>query len=96
MKSFACVNVPHNFLSIQSCLLILFGTSSFAQLQNNNWTFGNGCRVNFNGPVSNGALNSFLFSGELFYSDGLTVWGPTKQPIPIGIGLKSNDAVSIK
>ena len=100
MKSSACVNVPLIFLIIQSCLLILSGTSSFAQLQNNNWTFGNGCRVNFNGPTPNGALNSFLFSGEqcatvsdpqtgslLFYSDGLTVWGPTNQPMPNGTGL---------
>jgi hypothetical protein len=100
MKSSACVNVPLIFLIIQSCLLILSGTSSFAQLQNNNWTFGNGCRVNFNGPAPNGALNSFLFSGEqcatvsnpetgslLFYSDGLTVWGPTNQPMPNGTGL---------
>ena len=75
-------------------------SSSFAQLQNNNWTFGNGCRVNFNGPTPNGALNSFLFSGEqcatvsdpqtgslLFYSDGLTVWGPTNQPMTNGTGL---------
>ena len=90
----------HISLNLQFGLLILSGTSSFAQLQNNNWTFGNGCRVNFNGPVPNGALNSFLFSGEqcatvsdpqtgslLFYSDGLTVWGPTNQPMPNGTGL---------
>ncbi len=100
MKSFACVNVPHIFLIIQSCILILSGTSSFAQLQNNNWTFGNGCRVNFNGPAPNGALNSVISSAEqcasvsnpetgslLFYSDGLTVWGTTNQPMPNGTGL---------
>ncbi|MFN5371643.1 MAG: gliding motility-associated C-terminal domain-containing protein [Bacteroidia bacterium] len=81
-------------------LLFLGGINGYGQLQNNNWTFGNGCRVNFNGPTPNGALNSFLFSGEqcasvsnpetgslLFYSDGLTVWGPTNQPMPNGTGL---------
>ena len=90
----------HIFLNLQFGVLLLSGTSSFAQLQNNNWTFGNGCRVNFNGPTPNGALNSFLFSGEqcatvsdpqtgslLFYSDGLTVWGPTNQPMTNGTGL---------
>ena len=100
MNSFAFINVPRIFLIIQSCILSLFGTSCFAQLQNNNWTFGNGCRVNFNSPVPNGALNSLLFSSEpcatvsnpetgslLFYSDGLTVWGSTNQPMPNGTGL---------
>ena len=100
MNSFAFINVPRIFLIIQSCILSLFGTSCFAQLQNNNWTFGNGCRVNFNGPAPNGALNSLLYSGEqcatvsnpetgslLFYSDGLTVWGATNQPMPNGTGL---------
>lgn len=81
-------------------LLFLGGINGHSQLQNNNWTFGNGCRVNFNGTTPNGALNSFLFSSEqcasvsnpetgslLFYSDGLTVWGPTNQPMPNGTGL---------
>lgn len=65
---------------------------SKGQLQNNNWTFGNGCRVNFNGATPNGALNSFLFSGEqcatvsnpetgslLFYTDGRKVWNASNQ-----------------
>ncbi|MFN5317771.1 MAG: hypothetical protein ACK5CY_02905, partial [Bacteroidia bacterium] len=55
-----------NFLKLLgiSVILAFLPSSYFAQLQNNNWTFGNGCRVNFNGPTPNGALNSFLFSGE--------------------------------
>jgi gliding motility-associated-like protein len=91
-----------NFVKILciSVILAFLPSSFFAQLQNNNWTFGNGCRVNFNGPVPNGALNSILSSAEpcasvsnpetgslLFYSDGLTVWGSNNQPMPNGTGL---------
>ncbi|MFN5318584.1 MAG: hypothetical protein ACK5CY_07065, partial [Bacteroidia bacterium] len=99
-KSAASKNKANFFVHFALFVFVLHTHGVFAQLQNNNWTFGNGCRVNFNGPTPNGALNSFLFSGEqcatvsnpqtgslLFYSDGLTVWGPNNAPMPNGTGL---------
>ena len=99
-NSDASKNKANFFVHFALFVFVLHTHGVFAQLQNNNWTFGNGCRVNFNGPTPNGALNSFLFSGEqcatvsnpqtgslLFYSDGLTVWGPNNAPMPNGTGL---------
>jgi gliding motility-associated-like protein len=78
-----------------------------AQRQNNNWTFGFGCRVDFNGLNPDGALNSFLMSSEqcatvsdpqtgslLFYTDGVKVWNASGLGMPNGNDLMGGTFLS--
>jgi hypothetical protein len=73
---------------------------AFAQLQNNQWRFGNGSGINFNNNpptlVSSASLSTFEGSASvadrntgnlLFYSDGGTVWGANNLPMPNRTGL---------
>jgi gliding motility-associated-like protein len=72
----------------------------FAQLQNNNWIFGYGARVNFSGPIPVGSSNAAINSNEstasvsdpssgqlLFYTDGRKVWNANNQVMPNGANL---------
>ena len=72
----------------------------FAQLQNNNWVFGYGARVNFSGPIPVGSSNAAINSNEstasvsdpntgqlLFYTDGRKVWNANNQVMPNGSNL---------
>jgi gliding motility-associated-like protein len=72
----------------------------FGQLQNNNWIFGYGARVNFSGPVPVGSSNAAINSNEstasvsdpstgqlLFYTDGIKVWNANNQVMPNGSNL---------
>ena len=72
----------------------------FGQLQNNNWVFGYGARVNFSGPIPVGSSNAAINSNEstasvsdpttgqlLFYTDGRTVWNANNQVMPNGANL---------
>jgi gliding motility-associated-like protein len=72
----------------------------FAQLQNNNWIFGYGARVNFSGPIPVGSSNAAINSNEstasvsdpntgqlLFYTDGRKVWNANNQVMPNGSNL---------
>jgi gliding motility-associated-like protein len=72
----------------------------FAQLQNNNWVFGYGARVNFSGPIPVGSSNAAINSNEstasvsdpntgqlLFYTDGRKVWNANNQVMPNGANL---------
>jgi gliding motility-associated-like protein len=72
----------------------------FGQLQNNNWVFGYGARVNFSGPVPVGSSNAAINSNEstasvsdpstgqlLFYTDGIKVWNANNQVMPNGSNL---------
>lgn len=81
-------------------LLIAAKAPAFAQLQNNQWRFGNGSGINFNNNpptlVSGASLSTFEGSASvadrntgnlLFYSDGSTVWGANNLPMPNGTGL---------
>lgn len=81
-------------------LLIAAKAPAFAQLQNNQWRFGNGSGINFNNNppslVSGASLSTFEGSASvadrntgnlLFYSDGGTVWGANNLPMPNGTGL---------
>ena len=64
----------------------------FGQLQNNNWIFGYGARVNFSGPIPVGSSNAAINSNEstasvsdpntgqlLFYTDGRKVWNANNK-----------------
>ena len=78
---------------------ILLGFQTLGQLQNNNWTFGYGARVNFAGanPVastsnisSNEATASVSdpITGQLlFYTDARNVWNANNQVMPNGANL---------
>ena len=72
----------------------------FGQLQNNNWIFGYGGRVNFSGPIPVGSSNAAINSNEstasvsdpntgqlLFYTDGTKVWNANNQVMPNGSNL---------
>jgi gliding motility-associated-like protein len=72
----------------------------FGQLQNNNWIFGYGARVNFSGPIPVGSSNAAINSNEstasvsdpstgqlLFYTDGRKVWNTNNQVMPNGSNL---------
>ena len=72
----------------------------FSQLQNNNWIFGYGARVNFSGPIPVGSSNAAINSNEstasvsdpssgqlLFYTDGRKVWNANNQVMPNGANL---------
>ena len=72
----------------------------FGQLQNNNWIFGYGARVNFSGPIPVGSSNAAINSNEstasvsdpntghlLFYTDGRKVWNANNQVMPNGANL---------
>jgi gliding motility-associated-like protein len=84
-------------------LILIFTLQSpvvFGQLQNNNWVFGYGARVNFSGPIPVGSGNAAINSNEstasvsdpntgqlLFYSDGRNVWNVNNQVMPNGSNL---------
>jgi gliding motility-associated-like protein len=72
----------------------------FGQLQNNNWVFGYGARVNFSGPIPVGSSNAAINSNEstasvsdpatgqlLFYTDGRKVWNANNDVMPNGSNL---------
>ena len=72
----------------------------FGQLQNNNWIFGYGARVNFSGPIPVGSSNAAINSNEstasvsdpstgqlLFYTDGRKVWNANNQVMPNGANI---------
>ncbi len=83
--------------------LVIFIFSAFgcyAQLQNNNWTFGYYCKVDFSGAQPNGMTTSASYSIEqcatvsdeasgqlLFYTDGQKVWNANNQTMPNGLNL---------
>lgn len=69
-------------------------------MQNNNWVFGYGARVNFSGPIPVGSSNAAINSNEstasvsdpstgqlLFYTDGLKVWDANNDVMPNGSNL---------
>jgi hypothetical protein len=84
-------------------LILIFTLQSpvvFGQLQNNNWVFGYGARVNFSGPIPVGSSNAAINSNEstasvsdpatgqlLFYTDGRKVWNANNQVMPNGANL---------
>jgi gliding motility-associated-like protein len=77
---------------------IVFCISGSAQ-QANNWYFGFNAGITFNTPVPTALLDGALFATEgcssisdnngriLFYTDGITVYDRTHQPMPNGTGL---------
>jgi gliding motility-associated-like protein len=86
------------FLLCFSFLIITSAVNS--QLQNNNWIFGYGARVNFSGPIPIGSSNAAINSNEstasvsdpatgqlLFYTDGRKVWNANNQVMPNGANL---------
>jgi gliding motility-associated-like protein len=86
------------FLLCFSFLIINCAVNS--QLQNNNWIFGYGARVNFSGPIPIGSSNAAINSNEstasvsdpttgqlLFYTDGRKVWNANNQVMPNGANL---------
>jgi gliding motility-associated-like protein len=81
-------------------VFILHTPIFFGQLQNNNWIFGYGARVNFSGPIPVGSSNAAINSNEstasvsdpstgqlLFYTDGRKVWNTNNQVMPNGSNL---------
>jgi gliding motility-associated-like protein len=81
-------------------IFILRIPTVFGQLQNNNWVFGYGARVNFSGPIPVGSSNAAINSNEstasvsdpstgqiLFYTDGRKVWNTNNQVMPNGSNL---------
>jgi gliding motility-associated-like protein len=91
--------IKRNILSI-IVIFILQIPIIFCQLQNNNWVFGYGARVNFSGPIPVGSSNAAINSNEstasvsdpatgqlLFYTDGRKVWNTNNQVMPNGANL---------
>jgi gliding motility-associated-like protein len=85
---------------LYSAILIFSAFGSYAQLQNNYWTFGYNCKVDFSGAVPNGMTTSASYSNEqcatvsdeasgqlLFYTDGQKVWNANNQTMPNGLNL---------
>lgn len=83
-----------------ACCLCFSVNAALAQLQNNQWRFGNGGGISFNSSpptfVAGSAIATFEGSASvadratgnlLFYSDGVTVWGANNLPMPNGTGL---------
>jgi gliding motility-associated-like protein len=81
-------------------IFILRITTVFGQLQNNNWVFGYGARVNFSGLIPVGSSNAAINSNEstasvsdpstgqfLFYTDGRKVWNTNNDVMPNGSNL---------
>jgi len=93
-------------LSLSFCLMITFTT--YSQLQNANWYFGNQTGLNFNDGTSSptilddGVMNtiggSVTVSDEygnlLFYTNGVNVWNRDHQIMPDGSGLNGSATVS--
>jgi hypothetical protein len=91
------------FNSTRLSLLVYFTfqvSLSIGQLQNNNWIFGYGARVNFSGPIPVGSSNAAINSNEstasvsdpstgqiLFYTDGRKVWNANNDVMPNGSNL---------
>jgi gliding motility-associated-like protein len=91
------------FNSTRLSLLVYFTVQvslSIGQLQNNNWIFGYGARVNFSGPIPVGSSNAAINSNEstasvsdpstgqiLFYTDGRKVWNANNDVMPNGSNL---------
>ncbi|MFN6038078.1 MAG: gliding motility-associated C-terminal domain-containing protein [Bacteroidota bacterium] len=85
--------------SLKFLLFILITSSAYGQLQNNNWIFGYGARVNFSGanPVSGmssissneatASVSDPLTGQLLFYTDSRNVWNANHQVMPNGSGL---------
>jgi gliding motility-associated-like protein len=91
--------IKRNILSI-IVIFILQIPIIFCQLQNNNWVFGYGARVNFSGPIPVGSSNAAINSNEstasvsdpstgqlLFYTDGRKVWNANNEVMPNGSNL---------
>ena len=91
--------IKRNFL-FSFLIFILQTPIIFGQLQNNNWVFGYGARVNFSGPIPVGSSNAAINSNEstasvsdpstgqlLFYTDGLKVWDANNDVMPNGSNL---------
>jgi gliding motility-associated-like protein len=81
-------------------VFFIIASSVNSQLQNNNWVFGYGARVNFSGPIPVGSSNAAINSNEstasvsdpstgqlLFYTDGRKVWNSNNQVMPNGSNL---------
>ena len=92
-------SIKRNFLYI-ILIFTLHTPVVFGQLQNNNWVFGYGARVNFSGPIPVGSSNAAINSNEstasvsdpatgqlLFYTDGRKVWNANNQVMPNGSNL---------
>ena len=92
-------SIKRNFLYI-ILIFTLHTPVVFGQLQNNNWVFGYGARVNFSGPIPVGSGNAAINSNEstasvsdpntgqlLFYTDGRKVWNANNQVMPNGANL---------
>jgi gliding motility-associated-like protein len=94
------------FRSILKFLFLLLPAASLhGQKQNNQWRFGGGAAVDFNGsrPVGLPASRIQSIQGTsaadrktgalLFYSDGITVWDAQNNPMPNGTGLLGTRSV---
>jgi gliding motility-associated-like protein len=85
--------------SLKYIFLIFITSNVIAQLQNNNWIFGYGARVNFSGanPVSGiasissneatASVSDPITGQLLFYTDSRNVWNANNQVMPNGSGL---------
>lgn len=85
------------------CLVVLLPALTFAQGENNNWTFGYYDGINFStGSPQFFESSSFSMEGAasisdplgnlLFYSNGQTVWDRNHNPMPNGEGLIGNQS----
>ncbi|MEP7263776.1 MAG: hypothetical protein ABI772_04735, partial [Bacteroidota bacterium] len=81
-------------------------TGSYAQKESNNWLFGtnvwldfsSGTPVSVSGSAMNVAEGCASFSDTsgnlLFYTDGITIWDKTHNPMPNGTGMHGNNSSS--
>ena len=95
---------PTQTLSV--LVLLITASTPYAQSQNNFWVYGYQAGINFNTnppsyqggfsiQASEGAASvADPVSGELlFYTDGVTVWDASNNPMPNGTGLLGGDPV---
>ncbi len=90
-------------------IIILCITSQyvFSQKETNNWCFGSGIELSFNGGIptvtDGSSLVNYIESSAsisnangdlLFYSDGITVWDKNHYVMPNGTGLKGDNSTS--
>ena len=80
-------------------LLVIAGSSTYAQKQNNQWRFGSGGAIDFNTvppsfvpgcPIAtyegSASVADRTTGALLFYTDGVTVWNANNQVMPNGTG----------
>ena len=97
---YCCYAKLRNITFLLYFVFLIKASSVNSQLQNNNWVFGYGSRVNFSGPIPVASSNASINSNEatasvsdpatgqlLFYTDARRVWDANDLIMPNGANL---------